>query len=382
MQQSKIRAVFMRGGTSKAVIFHAADLPPDQPSRDRIFLDILGSPDPNGRQLDGMGGGALSVSKVCIVGPPTRPDADIDYTFAQIAIKTASVDYSTNCGNMVSAIGPFAVDEGLVAAAGLQAVCIRIHNTNTNKVIAARFAVVDGEARVDGDFVLDGVSGTGAPISLQFDEPGGAKTGALLPANDSRTTLDIPGLGRIETSIVDAATPCVFVDAAALGRTGFETLDDLEADAGLMRLLEDVRMAASAAIGLASKGAGSKTSPLRVAMVAKPHAFTALSGTRFAARDADLAIRMNSDGKLHRAVPLTGALCLGVASRIPDSIPHALMASAEGPIRIAHPSGITQVDADLDLTGRIATARSATVYRTARRLFEGYVRCRWSAIPS
>ena len=382
MKQAKLKAVFMRGGTSKAVIFHAADLPPDPAARDRIFLDILGSPDPNGRQLDGMGGGALSVSKVCIVGPPTRPDADVDYTFAQVAVKTARVDYSTNCGNMVSAIGPFAVDEGLVAAPGPATARIRIHNTNTSKIIVARFEVSDSEALVEGNFVLDGVSGTGAPIRLEFYDPGGAKTGALLPTGHSRTQLHIPGFGPIQASIVDAATPCAFIDASALDRTASETLTELEADACLMNLLERIRRAASVAAGLAPnlETVGGRASAMRVAMVGRPAPFAALSGQTFAATDASLAIRMSSDGKLHRAVPLTGALCLGVASRIPGSIPHALIEAGDGPIRIAHPSGITQVEADIEHTGLVAVARSATVYRTARRLFEGHVRCRASLL--
>src|SRR5574338_1556197 len=180
MKQLRIPAVFMRGGTSNAVVFHARDLPRDRSSWDEIFLAAIGSPDPYGRQLDGMGGGISSLAKVCVVGPPTRPDADIDYTFAQVQVKDAAVDYSGNCGNMSSAMGPFAVDEGLVKVAGPDAL-VRIHNTNTRKIIWSRFAMDDGLAAVDGDLVIPGVSGTGAPVRLEFREPGGATTGKLLP---------------------------------------------------------------------------------------------------------------------------------------------------------------------------------------------------------
>src|SRR5438477_13215094 len=177
MEQRRARAVFMRGGTSKAVIFRQSDLPADRSQWDQIFLAVMGSPDPNGRQLDGMGGGISSLSKVCVVGPPSRTDADVDYTFAQVSIADGSVDYSGNCGNMSSAIGPFAVDDALVGRPTDGNAVVRIHNTNTGKIIVARFAMDGNFAAVDGGFVLDGVAGTGAPIRLDFVDPGGAGTG-------------------------------------------------------------------------------------------------------------------------------------------------------------------------------------------------------------
>src|SRR5437773_1683067 len=178
MIQQAVPAVFMRGGTSKAIMFHARDLPGDRVAWDRIFTAAMGSPDPNGRQLDGMGGGVSSLSKVCVLAPSQRADADIDYTFAQVLIKDARVDYSGNCGNMSSAVGPFAVDEGLVGASG-DAATVRIHNTNTKKLIHATFPVEDGRTRSDGDLAIPGVPGTGAPVRLDFLEPGGATTGRL-----------------------------------------------------------------------------------------------------------------------------------------------------------------------------------------------------------
>src|SRR6516225_7218219 len=215
MPQKKLPAVFMRGGTSKAVIFHARDLPAAREEWEPIFLSVIGSPDPNMRQLDGMGGGVSSLSKVCVIGPPTHPDADVDYTFAQVLIDKARVDYNGNCGNMSSAIGPFAVDEGLVARPTEGQAVVRIHNTNTRKIIIARFPMDGGEAAVAGDMALDGVAGTGAAIRLEFMDPGGAKTGKLLPTGRATDTLQVPGVGWVTASMIDAANPCVFVAADA-----------------------------------------------------------------------------------------------------------------------------------------------------------------------
>ena len=223
-------AVFMRGGTSRAIIFHARDLP-DRAQWDPIFLAAMGSPDPNGRQLDGMGGGVSSLSKVCILAPSDREDADIDYTFAQVQIREAAVDYRGNCGNMSSAVGPFAVDEGIVRPNGDTAI-VRIFNTNTRKLIRSTFPLQDGHAATEGDLAIPGVAGTGAPVRLDFLTPGGATTGKLLPTGAPLDRLDVPGLGPIEVSMVDAANACVFVRARDLGLTGRELPDELERERG------------------------------------------------------------------------------------------------------------------------------------------------------
>ena len=228
MPQKKLPAVFMRGGTSKAVIFHSRDLPKSRVEWDPIFLSVIGSPDPSMRQLNGMGGGVSSLSKVCVIGPPSHPQADVDYTFAQVLIDKARVDYNSNCGNMSSAIGPFAVDEGLVAKPRGGDAVVRIHNTNTKKIIVSRFAMDGEEAAVAGDMALDGVAGTGAPIRLEFMEPGGAKTGKLLPTGKAADMLDVPGVGRVPASMIDAANPCVFVPAEAIGATATELPTEIE----------------------------------------------------------------------------------------------------------------------------------------------------------
>jgi 2-methylaconitate isomerase len=381
MPQKKLPAVFMRGGTSKAIVFHARDLPASRAEWEPIFLSVIGSPDPNMRQLNGMGGGVSSLSKVCVIGPPTHPDADVDYTFAQVLIDKARVDYNSNCGNMSSAIGPFAVDEGLVAKPRNGEAVVRIHNTNTKKIIVSRFGMDGDEAAVAGDMALDGVAGTGAPIRLEFMEPGGAKTGKLLPTGKAADILQVPRVGRMPVSMIDAANPCVFVPAEAIGATATEPPTEIEGNSQLMAKLEAIRRAASVAMGIAPdiEKAGNLSVPI-VAFVAPPVAMSVLSGRKLASGDMDIAVRMMSNGQAHRATPLTGALCLAVATRIPGSIPHEMarrLAEGTSQIRIGHASGVIVVDARIgQATGGQPHAEYAAVYRTARRLFDGRVHYR------
>lgn len=369
--QHTTRAVFMRGGTSKALIFHARDLPAD---RDALFLAAMGSPDPSMRQLDGMGGGVSSLSKVCIVGPPSRPDADVDYTFAQIGIDVPEVDYAGNCGNMSSAIGPFAVDEGLVPTPPDGEAAVRIHNTNTARIIVARFPVRAGRAVVEGDLAIDGVAGTGAPIRLDFTDPGGSKTGRLLPTGNPADLLDIPGHPPVRVSLIDAANPCVFAAAADLGLQGHELPAALDRNPALLETLEALRRAASVRMGLApTLEAAARTASIpKVGLLSAPQDTALLSGRTLPADQSDIVARMISVGQPHRAIPLTGALCLAVACRIPGTTAHALArpSDASAPLRIAHPSGTIMVAAQVrpDLT-----VPHATVFRTARRLFQGEV---------
>ena len=390
MTLARIPCTYMRGGTSKALVFHARDLPADRAAWDAIFLAAIGAPDPAGRNLDGMGGGLSSLNKVCVVGPPGRADADVDYTFAQVAVKEARVDYAGNCGNMSAALGPFAVEEGLVPSPSDGEAVVRIHNTNTQRIIVARFPVEAGALAASGDLAIDGVAGAAAPIRLEFLQPGGARTGKLLPtggAVDRLILAPLPlrgvagggvcpasaasdhrphpspspageGLLEIEISCIDAANPCVFVLPEALGKTGRETPQELEADPAFLARMAAIREAGAEAMGIP----GSASVPL-VAMV------SAASG------DADIQVRMISMGQPHRAVPITGAICLALACRIPGTLPHRLCAASQGSIRIAHPSGVTLVDAALNAAGE---AEYGAVYRTARRLFEGAVVVRMS----
>jgi 2-methylaconitate cis-trans-isomerase PrpF len=381
--QERWRAVFVRGGTSRALVFRGEELPADPARRDQIFCAALGSPDPYGRQLDGLGGGVSSLSKVAVVSSPGAPDRDVDYTFGQVDVRRAFVDYRGNCGNISSAIGPYAVDERLVAAAGPAAV-VRIFNTNTRKLIVARFPVHDGEAAVDGDFAIPGVPGTGARIALDFRDPGGAVTGRLLPtgrARDELAVAGLPGVGALEASIVDATNPVVFVRAADLGLTGTEPPGAVDADPELGRRLEAIRAAAAIRIGLASNAADAAArSPAvpKIAAVAPARAFTTLSGEAVPEGDVDLVGFVISMGRAHRAFALTAAMCLAVAAQIPGTVVAEAAGSparaAGRDLRLGTPSGVLPVGAAVEPDGAGYRARSVRVYRTARRLMEGWVR--------
>jgi 2-methylaconitate isomerase len=369
-------AVFMRGGTSRAIMFHARDLP-DRTEWDPIFLAAMGSPDPNGRQLDGMGGGISSLSKVCILAPSDRADADIDYTFAQVQIREPRVDYRSNCGNMSSAVGPFAVDEGIVHPNGDTAV-VRIFNTNTRKIIRSTFPLDEGGcAATDGDLAIPGVAGTGAPVRLDFLAPGGATTGKLLPTGKPTDRLDIPGSGPIEVSMVDAANACVFVRASDLGLTGRELPDELERDLALLEKLQAIRRQASLAMGIAKDDAEARTVaavPI-IGFVAPPMDAPTLSGDPIIASQVDLTVRFLSNGQPHRALPLTASLCTAVAASIAGTlVSQALAPGAGAQVRIGMPSGILTVGAevDQDAAGHWV-AHSGAFYRTARRLFDGRI---------
>ena len=379
MAQRKIPAAFMRGGTSKAIVFHARDLPEDRGAWDAIFLAAMGSPDPNGRQLDGMGGGVSSLSKVCVIAPSARADADIDYTFAQVLVREARVDYSGNCGNMSSAVGPFAIDEGLVRATDGEAT-VRIYNTNTKKIIHSSFAVEDGRARVAGELAIPGVAGTGAPVRLDFLDPGGASSGKLLPTGRAAEVLEVPGVGAVEVSMVDAANACVFVAAASLGLAGTEMPDALDRDAALLAKLAAIRLRASVAMGIGRTldEARAKTSVPNVGFVAAPQDAVSLSGDRVAADEVDLTVRMISNGQPHRALPLTASLCTAVAARIEGSVVQrhtraAAEIGGDARLRLAMPSGVLTVGAEVARRDGAWIAMRGSFYRTARRLFDGCV---------
>ena len=385
MKQLKIPAVFMRGGTSNAVVFNAKDLPRDRAQWDDIFLAAIGSPDPYGRQLDGMGGGVSSLSKVCVVGPPTRDDADIDYTFAQVQVKEARVDYGANCGNMSSAMGPFAVDEGLVKISGPDAL-VRVHNTNTKKIIWLRFPLENGTAAVDGDLAIPGVAGTGAPVKLEFREPGGATTGKLLPTGNVADTLELPGFGKFRVSMVDAANACVFARAADLGIRGTELPDEIDANPELLKKLAAIRIAASVAMGITKTPdeAAKRAAIPFVGFVSSPQDGKTLTGERVEAGGVDLTARMMSNGQPHRALPLTCTLCLAVAARVEGTVVNEVARRAPGPeaeIRIGMPSGVLTAAASVrKLEGRWHAEQGA-FYRTQRRMFDGHVYVRASRVP-
>jgi 2-methylaconitate isomerase len=384
MRQRRIPAAFMRGGTSNAIVFRQEDLPTDRALWDDIFLAAMGTPDPNGRQLNGMGGGISSLSKVCVVGKPSRPDADIDYTFAQIGVQKATVGYGANCGNMSAAMGPFAVDEGIVKVDGDKAM-VRIHNTNTKKIIHAHFPMDEGQAAVDGDYELRGVAGTGAPVRLEFRDPGGAGTGKLLPSGQVLDTLDVPGLGTIEVSMVDAGNPVVFVEATTLGMEGNELPADIDANTALMAKLDLIRRHAAVPMGLAETPETASAVVPFVGFIAPAKDALTISGDTLTAREGDVTARILSSGNTHRALPLTCSICTTVASRIEGTLVHRHARPTDNPrddLNIMQPSGILTVASNVFIKGNEWYAEYGATYRTQRRLFDGFVYVPASRVPA
>jgi 2-methylaconitate cis-trans-isomerase PrpF len=368
--QVGVPAVLMRGGTSRALVFAAGDLPTAAADQDPILLAAMGSPDPEGRQIDGVGGAHPLTSKVAIVGPSSRPDADVDYEFAQVDVRRPIVERRGNCGNISAAIGPFAVDQNMVAAVE-PVTRVRIFNVNTGKLIVAHVPTRDGRFDPEGDFVLEGVPGTGSRVDLDYLEPGGSMTGALLPTGAPRQILDCAGT-PVEVSIVDAANPVVFARLSDAGLSLDEPLAVLDGDAVRLARLETIRAQAAVTAGLA-------TSPEQATAEVPGVPKMVFVAPAPAGSDADIAILALSMGRVHRAFQLTGGICLAIAAAIPGTLVRECLdaeryARSGGRIRIAHPAGVMEVASDTrqqaDGTWHAVSATSA---RTARRLMEGRV---------
>lgn len=376
--QRQIRTVFMRGGTSRGLFFHEKDLPTDAELRARVILAAYGSPDRYGRQIDGIGGATSTTSKVAIISPSREQGIDINYTFGQVDIARPLIDWRGNCGNISAAVGPFAIDEGLVTATD-SVTKVRFLNTNTNKLIVAHVPTRGGRFDEEGDFAIDGVPGAYSKIILEYMDPGGAVTGKLLPTGNPRDVLAVPGAGNIEVSIVDAANPCVFCRFEDFGLTGTEEPEDIDQNADLLRRIEATRAAAGVIIGLAptvEEMTRSVPSVPKFVMVTSPRSYPRIGGQACDEGDIDVVAKMMSMGKVHRAYALTGAICTTVAGAIPGSVVNEAESEAArrtGLVRIGHPSGT------IDLTGRVVRdggdLRADTVVstRTARRLMEGSV---------
>ncbi len=377
MSERFIPAVFMRGGSSKGIVVRGRDLPADPVERDRALLAIMGSPDPYGRQLDGMGGGLSSVSKVVIIDPPSRPDADVDYLFAQVAVDPARVDYGANCGNMSAAVGPYAVEHGLVGAKGGEAL-VRINQINTGKMIHARFAVEDGKAVTAGDLAIAGVAGTGARIRLDFLDPGGAVTSALLPTGRVIDRVESEDFGAIDLTLLDASNAAAFVRAVDVGLTGGELPDAIEAVPGLMAKLDRLRRQAGVLMGLADRPEAVGPSNPRLVIVAAPAPFQTLSGETVQPAAHDIGVRMLNMGRAHRAIALTTAMGVGIACRIEGTLAYrlAVPTGRSDEIRVGNPSGVVSVGAEVRRAGDGWVCDSGVVYRTARTLMRGEVAVR------
>ncbi|WP_413577693.1 2-methylaconitate cis-trans isomerase PrpF family protein [Bdellovibrio sp. HCB290] len=357
-------ATYMRGGTSRALIFNERDLPADKKSWDAIFLSALGSPDPHGRQLNGMGGGISSLSKVAIVRPSSHPGADVDYTFAQVSVTENKVDYKGNCGNISSAIGPYAVWQGMCKGTGDEA-CVRIFNTNTQKLIYSYFPLKDSKPDLAGDFEIPGVSGTGAPIRLEFQDPGGATTGKLLPTGKVCETLPVEGVGKIEVSMIDAANACVMIRAQDLGLKGTELPADFDRSPELLKKLETIRRHASVAMGIAPSLNEAAN------FIAIPYVGI-VSPTM--TQDRDFEMRVIASGQPHKALPLTVSLCAAVTAYLPGSIINELVQGQSLPaVRIGMSSGVLQLSANVQSQNGHWTVHSGSFFRTARLLFVGEV---------
>jgi 2-methylaconitate isomerase len=384
MSQLKIPAVYMRGGTSKGVFFAAADLPADPKERDRILLRTVGSPDPYGKQIDGMGAATSSTSKVVLLSPSRREDSDVDYLFGQVSIDRAFIDWSGNCGNLTSAVGPFAVSQGWVEAPREGFATVRIWQANIAKRILAHVPVRGGEVVEEGDFVLDGVTFPSAEIRIEFLDPGGLGEeggggGAMFPTGNVRDTLDVPGVGPVEVTLITAGNPTVFVEAAAMGITGTEMPAMVDGDAALLARFEAIRAHAAVAMGLAPSAAEASRSRLhtpKIAAVARPRAYTASSGKAVAEDDIDVNIRMVSMGRLHHAITGTGAIATAVASAMEGTLVNAARRPGSDPLRtrLGHPSGAITVGAEVAREGGEWKVARAVMSRSARRLMEGWVR--------
>ncbi|MGH2374090.1 MAG: 2-methylaconitate cis-trans isomerase PrpF family protein [bacterium] len=375
-RQRRIRAVVMRGGTSRAVFFRPEDLPTDPAVRDRVVLKIFGGGDPYGRQIDGLGGATSTTSKMAIIAPASVPGADVDYTFGQVNVSAPMIDYGGNCGNISSAVGPYAIDEGLVQA-GEPVTTVRIWQTNTRKHIIAHVPTSNGGHQVEGDYTIDGVPGSGAPITLEFLEPGGSMTGRLLPTGHAAEPLEVPGVGTITVSLVDAANPVVFVKPGDLGLSGTEMPDRVDADPDLLSRIEAIRAHAAVRMGLAAtpEEATAKSPGVpKLAFASAPASYASTSGRAVDANAMDAVGRIMSMGRLHRSYALTGAICTAVASLIDGTVVHAVVRSAPGgerTVRIGHPAGIIEAGAQVARRDGAWVAEKVVTRRTARRLMEG-----------
>lgn len=358
----------MRGGTSKCVVLRADDIPPEGPDRDLFLLRLMGSPDP--RQIDGLGGATSTTSKVVLVRPSAEPDVDVDYTFAQVSVPEAAVDYRGNCGNCASAVGPFAITEGLVAL-DVPLTLVRIRNTNTGKLLVAEVATDVAGPVEAGDFTIAGVPGTGALQTLWFHEPQGTAGMGLLPSGNALDTVPT-AIGPVRVSFVDAANPVVFAAAEDLGLSGTE-VTPLEVWPHAIRLaLEEVRGFAATILGLVpTPGDAARLSRNipKVGLVTAPAAYQDIYGRDVAGKSHDICARILSMGTLHPAFALTGAMALAAAVGIPGSLPASVLtAGVPDVLRIGHPSGVLSVRRKLESPGSLA---ALGVERTARRLFVG-----------
>jgi probable AcnD-accessory protein PrpF len=385
--QIRIPATYMRGGTSKGVFFRLQDLPePAQvpgKARDALLLRVIGSPDPYGKQIDGMGGATSSTSKTVILSRSSRPDHDVDYLFGQVSIDAAFVDWSGNCGNLSAAVGPFAIANGLVDASRVPrdgVAVVRIWQANIGKTIVAHVPIAGGQVQETGDFELDGVTFPAAEVQLEFMDPAAEEEGAggaMFPTGNLVDELEVPGVGTLRATMINAGIPTIFLEAQAVGCTGTELQEAINGSPTALAKFETIRAHGAVRMGLIAhvdEAARRQHTP-KVAFVAPPASYTASSGKRVEASDIDLLVRALSMGKLHHAMMGTAAVAIGTAAAIPGTLVNLAAGGGEREaVRFGHPSGTLRVGAQAVREDGEWVVRKAIMSRSARVLMEGWVR--------
>ncbi|WP_186211936.1 2-methylaconitate cis-trans isomerase PrpF [Burkholderia gladioli] len=385
--QIRIPATYLRGGTSKGVFFRLEDLPEAArvpgAARDALLMRVIGSPDPYGKQIDGMGGATSSTSKTVIISKSTRPDHDVDYLFGQVAIDKAFIDWSGNCGNLSAAVGPFAIAGGLVARERVPdngVAVVRIWQANIGKTIVAHVPIRDGEVQETGDFELDGVTFPAAEVQLEFMDPAADEDGAggaMFPTGNLVDDLEVPGIGTLKATMINAGIPTIFVEAEAIGYTGTELQDAINGDEAALQRFETIRAYGALRMGLIrslDEIAQRQHTP-KIAFVARPADYVASSGKPVAAKDVDLLVRAMSMGKLHHAMMGTAAVAIGTAAAIPGTLVNLAAGGGEREaVRFGHPSGTLRVGAQASQAGGEWVVTKAIMSRSARVLMEGAVR--------
>jgi probable AcnD-accessory protein PrpF len=385
--QIKIPATYIRGGTSKGVFFHLPDLPKAAQvpgaARDALLLRVIGSPDPYGKQTDGMGAATSSTSKTVILSKSTRPDHDIDYLFGQVSIDKPFVDWSGNCGNLTSAVGPFGISNGLVDAARIPQngiATIRIWQANIGKTIIAHVPMTNGAVQETGDFELDGVTFPAAEVQLEFMDPAADEDdggGAMFPTGNLVDDLEVPGVGTFKATMINAGIPTIFVNAADIGYKGTELQDDINSDPKALAMFETIRAYGAVRMGLIQHidEAATRQHTPKVAFVAKPADYIASSGKAISANDTNVLVRAMSMGKLHHAMMGTAAVAIGTAAAIPGTLVNLAAGGGDlEAVRFGHPSGTLRVGAQAKQVKGEWTVTKAIMSRSARVLMEGWVR--------
>lgn len=378
-----VKCSIVRGGTSKGIFILENELPSDPVLRDKYVLEIFGSPDV--RQIDGLGGADVLTSKLAIVGPSSREDADVDYTFGQVSFVDAKVDYKSNCGNISAGVGPFAIDNGLVKAVEPYTT-VRIHQVNTDSIINAKVEVKDGRAVIEGDLHIDGVPTLGSTVELDFSDSVGAITGKLLPTGNVTDTITTEDGTSYEVSIVDAAIPTVFIKAEALGMEGTETPAQIEGNAPLMARIEEIRGRCAEKIGLTDDWKlSTQKCPYApfFAVVSPSKAYHTFDGKDVAAEEIDLVSRLLFMQKMHKTHPVTGTVCMSTAARVPGSVVDQVLSQRgreNRKIIIGHPAGVIPVVSELETENGEYNLKTAAILRTARTIMDGQVYVRKSRI--